>query len=443
MIPSGRSFTLLGLWGALALLDALQPLLADTEADTLLLLWMAAGLVLAALMGADLWQSRKGILTVERRLPGSFSIASRQAVMLQLHNQGNYAADIDLIDHVPQHFTQHQPMPFHLSLQAGEHYLLSYDLTATKRGICVFPQTEIRYSSRWKLWKLRQRIYQHQSVRVYPNFLSIARLDSLHDKEQERELGLHHIQRRGEGSEFMQLREFREGDNLRHVDWKATARQRKLITREYQEERGQEIIFLLDCGRNMRSKDDTLSHFDHALNAMLLAAYVALKYGDAVGMLNFASNQKRHLSPVKGQSSLNTLLNHTYDLESTLHNPDFLHLANQVLQVQKRRALMILLTNLGENEESDLLTAVRLLGRQHLVIVANLQERIIKENIDQPITTLDEALSYVGSIGYLQRRKQMQEQLTQAGAIIVDSSPQQLHTTLIQQYLSLKRQGRL
>lgn len=117
------------------------------------------------------------------------------------------------------------------------------------------------------------------------------------------QIGVRGGQRRGLGLEFHQLREFRDGDTLRQIDWKATARKRTPIAREYQDERDQQILFLLDCGRRMRSQDGDLSHFDHALNASLLLAYVALRQGDAVGAMTFAGDDRRHLPRARAAPS--------------------------------------------------------------------------------------------------------------------------------------------
>ncbi|MGQ0658030.1 MAG: DUF58 domain-containing protein [Chromatiales bacterium] len=124
-----------------------------------------------------------------------------------------------------------------------------------------------------------------------------------------------HKRRRGEGLEFHQLREYRGGDSLRQIDWKATSRQRKLVSREYQDERDQHVFFLVDCGRRMATKDGELSHFDMSLNAVLLLAYVALRQGDAVGVMTF-SGKPRYLPAQKGMPTLTRLLEFLFDLSA-------------------------------------------------------------------------------------------------------------------------------
>ncbi|MDX1505059.1 MAG: DUF58 domain-containing protein, partial [Spongiibacter sp.] len=129
------------------------------------------------------------------------------------------------------------------------------------------------------------------------------------------QLGIHEHQRRGQGGEFYQLRDFRSGDNLRQMDWKAVARYQRLITREYREDRDQQVLLMLDCGRRMRHDEQQRGHLDDALDAMLLLAFVALRQGDAVGLLSFGGDQ-RWFAPRKGQHVINGLLNAVYDLQA-------------------------------------------------------------------------------------------------------------------------------
>ena len=144
------------------------------------------------------------------------------------------------------------------------------------------------------------------------------------------QLGIHHQRRRGEGSEFHQLRDYRPGDSLRQVDWKATARCRRLISRDYQDEQDQQVVCLLDCGRRMRSLDGRLSHFDHTLTALLLLAYVALRQGDAVGLLTFAGPE-RWVPPRKTRGTLDRLMAAVHDLEPGLEPTDYLAAAQAAL----------------------------------------------------------------------------------------------------------------
>ena len=142
-----------------------------------------------------------------------------------------------------------------------------------------------------RAWQISRRSGTASPVRVYPNFRALAKYTLLATDNRLSQIGVLQVRRRGEGMEFHQLREYRQGDAQRAIDWKATSRTQRLIAREYEEEKDQRVLLVIDCGRRMASKDDELSHFDHALNAALLLAHVALRQGDAVGMMTMGGDQ--------------------------------------------------------------------------------------------------------------------------------------------------------
>jgi uncharacterized protein (DUF58 family) len=279
-------------------------------------------------------------------------------------------------------------------------------------------------------------------VRIYPNFGAVAKYTLLAADNRLNQMGIRKHRRRGEGQDFHQLREYRQGDPLRQIDWKASARLRKLISREYQEERDQEIIFLLDCGHRMLARDDELSHFDHSLNAILLLAYVALRQGDSVAFGSF-SGQQRWLQPIKGIGMINHLFNTLYDLQPSTQVPDYATAATQLLLRQKKRALVILLTNLRDEDNADLLPAIRLLQQRHLVLVASMQEQVLSQELDKPITDFEQALRHAATRDYLQSRSQAVEALRASGVMCLDVIPRELSVALVNQYLDIKATAKL
>jgi uncharacterized protein (DUF58 family) len=193
----------------------------------------------------------------------------------------------------------------------------------------------------------------------------------------------------------------------------------------------------------MRSQDGELAHFDHALNACLLLSYVALRQGDAVGLSTFASDRPHYLAPVKGTEQLKVLLNAVYDLNSTQRPADYQAAANQLLARQKRRALVVLVTNLRDEDDDDLLNAVKRLGKQHRVLVASLREGILDTVRQTSVQTLDEALVYCGTVNYLNARAERHERLSAHGVTVLDVPPGELGAALVTRYLSWKKAGAL
>ena len=247
-------------------------------------------------------------------------------------------------------------------------------------------------------------------------------------------------QRRGEGTDFHQLRDFRVGDSLRQIDWRATARFHKPISREYQEERDQQVVFLLDCGRRMRARDGELSHFDHALNALLISAFVALRQGDSVGLLSFAGTS-RWVAPLKGRFQISRLLDQIYDLDSSSATSDFLEVAQQLMTRQTRRSLIVLISSLEPQDSDDLAQAARLLSRHHLVMVASMRQQVLTDTLASDVVSIDDALKYCGVSDHLQQQATMYAQLRSDNVIVADTAPAYMHATLINEYMALKRAG--
>jgi uncharacterized protein (DUF58 family) len=279
-------------------------------------------------------------------------------------------------------------------------------------------------------------------VRVYPNFKAVAQHALMAVDAQVRQMGVKRQRQRGAGLDFHQLREYRVGDVLRQIDWKATSRQRKLISREYQEERDQRVVFVLDCGRRMSARDGDLSHFDHALNAILLLAYVAIRQGDSVGLLTF-SGMDRWLPPVKGAGGMTTVLNQVYDLDTTLEPSDFLEASYRVMRHMPKRALVVLVTNLREEDSEELQPALHMLRRRHLVLLASLREQVIDERLDRPVERLQDALQVAMATQYVAERRRVHESVGGFGIQVLDVSPSGLPPALVDRYLDLKSSGAL
>ena len=433
---------LLLIWLALLLLvsivlGAFQALGTELPSSLISINW---GLLLALLALAVIDAVRLRRLPsprIKRKMPGSLALGRWGEVKLEVAHEFAEPLNINLFDHVPDGLA-FEYLPTVVELQPGHVSHISYRLRPLERGHFSFEQCEVNLPSPLGLWSGKRLLSVRDETRVYPDFARLYGGELRAVDNWLSQLGIRQRQRRGQGQEFHQLREFREGDSLRQIDWKATARQRTPIAREYEDERDQQIIFLLDCGRQMRSHDGELSHFDHALNACLLLSYVALRQGDAVGLSTFADDQPRHVVPVKGSGQLNVLLNTVYDLDSTQHPADYQAAVNQLLTRQKRRALVVLVTNLRDDDD-QLLGAVKRLSAQHRVLVASLREEALDTLRQTPVQTLPEALAYCGTVNYLNERIELHEQLNAHGVVVMDVRPAELGAALVSRYLGWKK----
>jgi len=377
---------------------------------------------------------------VQRQMPGSLALGRWSEVRLEVEHDFDQPLAIQIFDHVPDGLS-FENLPLDIELQPGQRSLIGYRLRPLKRGHFSFDTCEFNLPSPFGLWSGKRLLNITDHTRVYPDFARLYGGQLLAVDNWLSQLGVHQRQRRGQGMEFHQLREFREGDSLRQIDWKATARHRTPIAREYEDERDQQIVFMLDCGRNMRSQDGELSHFDHALNACLLLSYVALRQGDAVGLSTFASDQPRFIAPVKGAGQLKVLLNGVYDLDSSRRSTDYPAAVNQLLARQKRRALVVLVTNVQGEDDGELLSAVKQLIQKNQVLVVSLREKAPDLLRQEPVQTFHEALSYCGTLDYLNARAATHERLSAHGLPVLDTYAEELGAKLVTRYLDWKRSG--
>lgn len=417
------------------LLAALNPSVAEAWPFAALVLLIAASVDAAA-------AARLPAPSIERDLPRSMSLAMWVDLKITIRNDSTRRPlRMRIFDHYPQTFSTHG-LPQSVTVMPGRFEDVAYRARPTERGLFTFAGMELRVESALGLWWRKRFIPSGQSVRVYPNYSTISKLLTYEVDNRLQLAGMRLRPRRGEGTEFHQLRDYREGDSTRAIDWKATARTSRLIAREYQDERDQQVLFLIDAGRRMLAKDAELSHFDHALNAMLLLGYVALRRGDSVGVMTLGAS-RAWLPPRKGLQAINGLLNHVYDIQPVAREVDYVAAATELSVRQRRRSLVVLLTNVREEDADDIAAATSLLQRRHLVILASLREAALDETLGREVRGFDDALTYASTDQYLETRREFHELLRARGVQVDDCVWNELPAAITNRYLAVKRAGLL
>jgi uncharacterized protein (DUF58 family) len=446
LIPDRRSIVILGT-SALAVLGALLlgvpvGVAAWTAAGAIVLLGLAVGLDFGVSRRA--WRQSPPTLT--RRLPAAFALAVQYRIHIVIDHRGPHAWHVELHDTVDAAMTS-DGLPLTITVPGGTRVDTSYAVTPIRRGEVTFAAAQVRVRSRWGLCQLLTRIGSDETRRVYPDFAQVARYAWLAGDHRLQEIGIKLYQQRGQGTDFKQLSEYRVGDPVRHIDWRATLRLGRPIVREFQDERDQCVMLLVDCGRRMRADDRSgaigTTHFDQVLNAVMLLTYVALKQGDAVGALTFGTpaGAERAFAPRKGAHTLNALVGQLYDVDPTPTHSDYVAAAQHLLRRQHKRALVVMITNFRDEDGLELQLALRLLRSRHLVLLASLRERIAGELIAQPLTGGDAAIEVASAHWYEQARRDAFNRLAAGGALMVDAEPEQLGIALVNRYHAIKRAG--
>lgn len=434
MIPAKRLFYLLWLWLAAGVVAAFWP--------TLVTAWIGVGALMLLTAGFDVFAAlRQPEVSVMRRVAGSLALGVWSEVRLRIQHAEKSPVALEIFDHFPPH-AEVRGMPTQTRIPASGWAEISYEARPTERGELCFSATRVLVESPFGLWRRGRKAGADECVKVYPNFAAVSSYALLATDNRLSMMGIRLRQRRGEGLEFHQLREYRTGDMLRQIDWKATSRLKKLTSREYQDERDQQVVFLIDCGRRMHAKDGELSHFDHALNAVLLLSYVALRQGDTVGLMAFGG-RPCYLPPRKGAGVINSLLDTVYDLQAGTSSPDFANAATELMTRLNKRSLVVLVTNLRDEDNDELLPALHLMRQRHLVLLASLQERIINDVLTKPVKDFSDALRNSATHIYLAERRKAHEAIKAYGVLSLDVEPEKLPVSLVNRYLDIKRSGRL
>ncbi len=256
-------------------------------------------------------------------------------------------------------------------------------LTPNRRGAFALEHVYLKFSSPWKLWIRHRQLDLHDPLNVYPDMKQFSEYALLARTNRLSLIGVRKTRRVGQDSEFERLRDYTRDDNYRHIDWRSTARRRKLTVRQFQSDQSQRVIFMLDCGRMMTNQRDGYSLLDHALNSILMMAYVALTQGDSVGLLCFSDTIHSYIPPRGGSSQMNRLLQAGFDqfprLVESRYDQAFLYLANRC----KRRSLVVLTTNvIDEVNAGSIVDHLGNISGQHLPLGVVLRDRTMFDAAD-------------------------------------------------------------
>jgi uncharacterized protein (DUF58 family) len=322
--------------------------------------------------------------------------------------------------------------------------VLVYGLTPPKRGRFEFGQIAARYLSRFGLVWREARLGEAVAVKVYPNMRRAreAELKALGA----RSLVTAHRKTswRGEGREFESLRDYVRGDELRHVSWSATARRGKLVTRQYQIERDQMILIAIDAGRLMTARIEQETKLDSAVHATLALMSAAARGGDNAGIVVFGRRIKTFLPPKRGSEHMDAALEALHAVEPEMIEPSYARAFEFIAANCKRRALVVLLTDLVDEEGSkDLLTSLKILRPRHLPLVVTISDRDLKAAVRDVPTTVPELFTQSVAEEIMHQREAALRLVEAHGGLALDVTAASLAPSLLEKYLQVKERGLL
>ena len=412
------------------------PLLA---APAVLPLVVAMDVLFGVTVLADLLTvPRRGAFSAERDTVRIASLRKPHRVSLTVLNHSQRSHPVTLRDGVP-HELNADPDEFSRRLAARSRITLCYLLRPSRRGAFTIDQLHLRSLSRWGFWQRLIDLPLASTLHVYPDMKQLSQYALLARTNRLSLLGVRRTRRIGQDHDFERLRDYTIDDNYKHIDWRSTARRRKLTVKQFQSSQSQRIVFLIDSGRMMTNQAVGLSLLDHGLNAMLMLSYVALRQGDSVGMISFSDEIHGFVPPHRGMNQMNRLLHASFDRFPTLvesrYDQAFRYLASHC----RKRSLVVLITNLIDEVNA---TGVErylsnLVGR-HLPLGVLLRDRRLFDAVEAEHPAGQQLWRAAAAAEILSWRHQVLNDLQSKGVLSLDVFPEEMTAPLVNRYLEIK-----
>ncbi|MBI3244662.1 MAG: DUF58 domain-containing protein [Chloroflexi bacterium] len=436
MLPTTR--------GILLLLLAAPIIAAGTWAPALQ--WVAGLYVLLclALLAFD-WRLAESIrrFEVTRRHDTKLNLGANNLIELSVRNRSRRPAVFWLRDEPPDTFEIESRL-FAGMAAAQSAWRGQYHVRPLRRGDYRFGDLNLRWNGPLGLMTRQARVEAAGPVKVYPNLLDVRRYDLLLRRNRLQELGLRHARMFGEGTEFERLREYLPDDEFRRINWKATARRNRPVTVEYQTERSQNVIAVLDTGRMMQSPVANIAKLDYVVNAVLLLAYVATGKGDKIGLMTFADDVSRFISPKQGRGQFYRMLELLYAVEAEPVEPDYRRALSYLALKQRKRSLVVIFTDLsGGLSMQSLVAHVSVLARRSLPLVVTISDPDVHAAARQRPQSSVAVYQRAAAEQLLDERQVTLDTLRRQGVQALDVPANQLSISVINRYLELKARARL
>ncbi len=434
VIPAARLWALLGL---LAL-----PTMAAGFIPALLPLIILLDVALLTVAASDFLIARGSALKIRRELPARFQVGVPSPVTLHFTNPGR-ALKVDVRDDSPAEFHV-EPAQLALTLNANSRAKARYQATPSRRGRFTFGALNVRVRGPFGFMWHERVLPEETAVSVFPDMRGASRLllsDAALDFVN---LGLRQLRRDGRGSEFARLRDYAQGDSARDVDWKATARRGRPVTRVMESERSQTVLIGVDAGRSMAAQVDGLTRLDHAVNAALFLAFVAVRNGDRVGLVVFADGIKTYLAPSAGRLQYRKIVDALYSAKPHLTYVDYLALFKELnVRLLKRSLLCVFTDFIDEDQAQTMIDPLRRLARRHVPLCLSVKDSALSRLLATPPDEPEAAWQHAAASELLLDREAMKRKVGRDGVTVIDVDAQSLSLAAVNQYLEIKARGTL
>ena len=386
---------------------------------------------------------RPAQLRVRRSWLSASALSVESKVRLTLLNTSNATVRAKLLDDLPNQL-RFEPAKLEVTARPRIEAEAQYLILPTTRGKATVGDVYIRYQSPLRIAECWAKVPLSQTVTTYPNLEEAKRHSVYLLRSRQIELEKRYARFRGTGRAFESLREYREGDEFRDVCWTASARRGKLVTRLYEIEKSQSIWILLDSGRLMRTRVAGLSKLDYAVNAALTLTQVALYSGDRVGLLAYGRGIRQRVPAARGSTHLMQMMGQLALVREDQWEGDHLQAASRLLNDQKRRSMVVWITDLAETAMTpEVIEAASRLMPRHLVLFVVIGQPDLNDLAATKPENVDQMYQIAAAQEVVHRRELLLARLRERGALAMETSSGRLSTAVVNSYLEIKQRSQL
>ena len=376
-----------------------------------------------------------------RLLSDKLSNSDKNEIVLELSNLYPFDTFIRLIDELPFQF-QVRDFAKKIHLKKGEKKQISYTVKPNERGVYEFGNMNVYVSSRLKMISRRYLFDNKQEVAVYPSYMQMKKYEFLAFHNNLTEFGLKKIRRIGHTMEFEQIKNYVVGDDVRTINWKATAKKGDLMVNQYQDEKSQPIYSMIDIGRVMKMPFNGLKLLDYSINSSLAFSNIALLKNDKAGMLTFSKKVENRVVASNKKTNLSLINEVLYKIDTDFSDSDFGLLYATVKRTINQRSFLILYTNFEHiSALKRQLPYLKALAKKHLLLVVFFEntelDELIKENAEDLQSVYNKAIAQKFSYD----KKLMVKELNNNGIYAILTKPEELSVNVINKYLQFKSKG--
>ena len=399
-------------------------------------------LVLSTFLGLDilLLYLSKGI-EASRKTPEKLSNGDLNPIQVTIKNQYTFPVSVKIIDEIPFQF-QIRDFKIIKTIPASTQKEIGYDLRPTERGEYSFGNLNIYVSSPLKLISRRFTFDKDQMVPTYPSYIQLKKYDLLAFSNNLHQYGIKKIRRIGHTMEFEQIKEYVQGDDLRTLNWKATAKKNSLMVNQFQDEKSQSVYMAIDKGRVMQMPFDGLSLLDYAINSTLVLSNVILKKQDKAGIFAFSKKVENRVFAERRSSQMQKILETLYNIKTDFFESDYSRLYVDIKKNINQRSLIILYTNFetmdGLNRQLPYLKGI---AKSHLLVVVFFSNTELNSIINKKTDTVQEIYDKVIAEKFMFEKRLIANELKKYGIHSVLTQPENLTLDAINKYLEIKARG--